>query len=157
MLCSNSNMQYCSLQHRTLLPSPVTSTTEHCFHFVWASSFFLELFLHSSPVSYRAPTNLGSSSFSVISFRFFVLFMGFLVFLAPCLYQRLLDTHRPPEWQLHCPQHDGGSRDPEEVPGATSNPSPWTPFPTSEDHLASMHKPLILIHQRAAKKATTCT
>jgi len=26
-------MQYCSLQHRTLLPSPVTSTVGHCFHF----------------------------------------------------------------------------------------------------------------------------
>ena len=38
-------MQYCSLQHRTLLPSPFTSTTEHCFHFGSASSFFLELFL----------------------------------------------------------------------------------------------------------------
>ena len=45
-------MQYCSLQHRTLLPSPVTSTTGHCFHFGSVSSFFLELFLHSSPVAY---------------------------------------------------------------------------------------------------------
>ena len=26
-------MQYCSLQHRTLIPSPVTSTTGHCFRF----------------------------------------------------------------------------------------------------------------------------
>ena len=31
-------MQYCSLQHRTLLPSPVTSTTWHYFHFC---SFFI--------------------------------------------------------------------------------------------------------------------
>ena len=38
-------MQYCSLQHRTLPPSPFTSTTEHCFRFGSASSFFLELFL----------------------------------------------------------------------------------------------------------------
>ena len=60
-------MQYCPLQHRTLLPSPVTSTTG-CFHFGSISSFFLELFLHSSPVAYWAPTDLGSSSFSVISF-----------------------------------------------------------------------------------------
>ena len=37
-------MQYCSLQHWTLLSSPVIST------------FFLELFLHSSPVAYWAPT-----------------------------------------------------------------------------------------------------
>ena len=70
-------MQYCSLQHRTLLPSPVTSTTGHCFCFGSASSFFLELFLHSSPVAYWTPTNLGSSSFHVISFCLFILFMGF--------------------------------------------------------------------------------
>ena len=58
-------MQYCSLQHWTLLPSPVTSTTGHCFLFSSVSSFFLELFLH------------WSSSFSVISFCLFILFMGF--------------------------------------------------------------------------------
>ena len=39
-------MQYCSLQHRTLLLSPVTSTTGHCFCFGSIPSFFLELFLH---------------------------------------------------------------------------------------------------------------
>ena len=70
-------MQYCSLQHRTLLLSPVTSTTGYCFCFGSVSSFFLELFLHSSPVSYWAPTNLGSSSFSVLSFHLFILFTGF--------------------------------------------------------------------------------
>ena len=48
----------------TLLPSPVTSTTGCCFCFGSMSSFFLELFLHWSPVAYWAPTNLGSSSFS---------------------------------------------------------------------------------------------
>ena len=52
-------MQYCSLQHRTLLPSPVTSTIEHCVCFVSISSFFLELFLYSSPVAYWVPTDLG--------------------------------------------------------------------------------------------------
>ena len=57
-------MQYCSLQHRTLLLSPVTSTTGCCFCFASVSSFFLELFLHLSPVAYRALTDLGSSSFS---------------------------------------------------------------------------------------------
>ena len=45
-------MQYCSLQHRTLLLSPVTSTTGCCFCFGSISSFFLELFLHWSPVAY---------------------------------------------------------------------------------------------------------
>ena len=59
-------MQYCSLQHWTLLPSPVTSTTGRCFCFGSVSSFFLELFLHSSLVVYGAPNNLESSSFSVI-------------------------------------------------------------------------------------------
>ena len=61
----------------SLLPSPVTSTTGHCFHFVSVSSFFLELFLHSSPVAYWAPTDLGCSSFNVLSFCLFILFMGF--------------------------------------------------------------------------------
>ena len=41
-------------------------------------SFFLELFLHWSPVAYWAPTDLGSLSFSVLSFCLFILFMGFL-------------------------------------------------------------------------------
>ena len=54
-------MQYCSLQHQTLLPSPVTSTTGCCFCFGFICSFFLELFLHWSPVAYWAPTELGSS------------------------------------------------------------------------------------------------
>ena len=43
-------MQYCSLQHQTLLPSPVTSTTGNWFHFGSISSFFLESFLFSSSI-----------------------------------------------------------------------------------------------------------
>ena len=70
-------VQYCSLQHQTLLLSPVPSTTGCCFCFGSIPSFFLELFLHWSPVAYRAPTDLGSSSFSVLSFCLFILFMGF--------------------------------------------------------------------------------
>ena len=70
-------MQYCSLQHWTLLSPPVTSTAGHGFHFVSASSFFLELLLHLPLVAYWAPTNLGSSSSSVISICLFILFMGF--------------------------------------------------------------------------------
>ena len=54
-------MQYCSLHHRTLLTSPVTSTTGCCFCFDSIPSFFLELFLHWSPVGYWAPTDLGNS------------------------------------------------------------------------------------------------
>ena len=56
-------MQYCSLQHQILFPSPVISTTGHCFHFGSASSFFLKLFLHSFPVAYWIPTNLGEFIF----------------------------------------------------------------------------------------------
>ena len=70
-------MQYFSLQHPTLLSSPVTSTTGCCFCFGSVSSFCLELFLLSSLVAYWAPTDLGSSSFSVLSFYLFLLFMGF--------------------------------------------------------------------------------
>ena len=70
-------MQYCSLQHRTLLLSPVTSTTGCCFYFGSIPSFFLELFLHWSPVAYWALTDLGSSSFNILSFCLFILFMGF--------------------------------------------------------------------------------
>ena len=70
-------MQYCSSQHWTLLLSPVTSTTGYCFRFGSIPSFFLELFLHWSPVAYWAPSGLGSSSFSILSFCLFILFMGF--------------------------------------------------------------------------------
>ena len=70
-------MQYCSLQHWTLLPSPDTSTTRCCFCFGSVCSFFLELFLYSSIVAYWAATDLGSSSFSVPSFCLFMLFIGF--------------------------------------------------------------------------------
>ena len=70
-------MQYRSLQHQTWLPSLVTSTAGCWSCFGSISSFFLELFLHWSPVAYWAPTDLGSSSFSVLSFCLFILFMGF--------------------------------------------------------------------------------
>ena len=61
-------MQFCSLQHQSLSPTPVTSTTGCCFCFDTVSSFFIELDLHWPPVAYWAPTNMGSSSFSVLSF-----------------------------------------------------------------------------------------
>ena len=70
--------QYYSLQHQTLLPSKLTSTTGCCFCFGSISSSFLEWFFHSSPIGYWAPTDLGSSSFSVMSFCLFLLLMGVL-------------------------------------------------------------------------------
>ena len=70
-------MHYSSLQQWTLLLSPFTSTTGYCFCFGSMPSFFLQLFLHWSPVAYWAPTIPGSSPFSVLSFFLFILFMGF--------------------------------------------------------------------------------
>ena len=58
----------CSLQHRTLLSPPDAPTTRHHLCFGSASSFLLELFLHSSPAAYQTPPDLGGSSFIVISF-----------------------------------------------------------------------------------------
>ena len=75
-------MQYCSLQHHSLLSPPDTSTTEHCFCFGPTTSFFLELLviaLHSSLVAYWTSSDLGwVPSWGVISFYFFILFMGLL-------------------------------------------------------------------------------
>ena len=73
-------MQYCSLHHQILLPSAVPYTTRCCFYFGSITLFFLfflELFLHCSPMAYWAPTDLGSSSFNVLSFCLFILFVGF--------------------------------------------------------------------------------
>ena len=61
-------IQYCSLQHWTLLLSPVPSTAGYCFCFGSIPSFFLELFFHWSPVAYWTPNDLRCSSFSVIYF-----------------------------------------------------------------------------------------
>ena len=72
-LPSQVPMQYCSLQHRTLLLSPVPSTTGCCFCF----GSIPTVFLHWSPVAHWAPTNLGSSSFSILSFYLLILLMGF--------------------------------------------------------------------------------
>ena len=59
-------MQYRSLQHRTLLSPPDTSTTQRCFRFGPAASFFLELLvtaLRSFPVAYWTPSDLGEFIF----------------------------------------------------------------------------------------------
>ena len=52
------SMQYCSLQHPTLLLSPVTSTAGYWFCFGSIPLFFLCLFLPWSPVAYWAPNDL---------------------------------------------------------------------------------------------------
>ena len=59
-------MQYCSLQHQTLLSPSDISTTGCCFCFDLASSLFLELLviaLCSSPVAYWTPSDLGGLIF----------------------------------------------------------------------------------------------
>ena len=61
-------MQYFSLQHWTLLLSPVISTAGYCFCFGSIPSFFLELFLQWSLVAYWAPIDLGVSL--SVSYRF---------------------------------------------------------------------------------------
>ena len=100
-------MQYCSLQHQIMLLSPVTSTTGYCFCFGSIPSFFLELFLHWPPVAYWAPNDLGSSSFVILSFCLFILFMGFsrqeywsgLPFPSPVNYNLSdLSTMTHPSW-----------------------------------------------------------
>ena len=70
-------IQYHSLQHRNLLSPPETPTSGHHFRFGLASSFFLELFPWSSLGAYWTPIDPGGSSFSVIPFCLFILFMGF--------------------------------------------------------------------------------
>ena len=47
------------------------------FCFVFVSSFFLELYLHRSPVAYWSPISLVSSSFCILYFSFLMQFMGF--------------------------------------------------------------------------------
>ena len=95
--------QYCSLQHQTLLLSPVPSTTECWFFFNSIPSFSLELFLHWSPVAYWAPTDLGSSSFSVLSFCLFILFMGLSrqEYWSGLQYPSPVDCQTSPPWPVH--------------------------------------------------------
>ena len=69
-------MQYCFTASDL---ASITSHIHNCVLFLlWLiPSFFLELFLHWSPVACWAPTNLGSSPFSILSFCLFIPFMGF--------------------------------------------------------------------------------
>ena len=60
--------------------SDFTSITSHIhnwvFFLLWLCLFILELFLHCSPVAYWAHTKLQNSSFNVLFFCLFLLFMG---------------------------------------------------------------------------------
>ena len=74
---------FCRLVTEFLFPASgfasVTSYIHNWVMFLLGSilSFFLELFLHWSPVAFCTLTNLGSSSFSILSFLPFILFMVF--------------------------------------------------------------------------------
>ena len=73
-------MQYCSLEHQTLLTQPDKPTTDCHFPLAQLLHFFLKLLvivLHSSPVAYWTPSNLWGLPSGVISFCLFILFMGF--------------------------------------------------------------------------------
>ena len=93
-------MQYCSLQLRALLPSPFTPTTGCWFCFGSVYSFFLELFLHWSLIAYWAPTDLGSSSFSVFSFLSFFFF--FCLFILSMGFPRQVACHSLLQWTTFC-------------------------------------------------------
>ena len=71
-------IQYCSWQHLILLSPLDTFTTEcHC-SFGPAASFYLKLSviaLHSYPVAYWTPSNLGASSSVVMPLCIFTLFI----------------------------------------------------------------------------------
>ena len=72
------SMQYCSLQHQTLLSPPDTSTTGHCFHFDSAPSLLLELFLHSSLVAHLGTYQPGEFIFQCHIFLPFHIVHGVL-------------------------------------------------------------------------------
>ena len=74
------SMPYCSISlDFSFITSHIRSWAFFFFFcFGSISSFFLELFLHSSPVVYWALTDLGISSFNVLAFCLFIVFMGLL-------------------------------------------------------------------------------
>ena len=73
-------MQYCSLQHQTLLSPPVTSITECHSCLGWATSFLLDLLVVVFcfyAVAYWTSSNLGGSFSGIMSFCLFTVSMEF--------------------------------------------------------------------------------
>ena len=122
-------MQYCSLQHWTVLSPPDTYTTEPHFHFGPASSIFLKLLvvaLRFSPVAYWTAFCPGLVIFSCRILLPFHALLGFLV--ARILGQSVIPSSRGPCFvrTLH---HDlsvaGGPRQHgSELHSVTQAPSP---------------------------------
>ena len=103
------------------IASDFTSVTSHIHNWalflLWLCLFiFLELFCHSSPVTYWASTNLGSSSFTAISFYLLIWLIGFsrqeywngLPFLSPVNHSLSFGSYfvhwiieKPAEFQKH--------------------------------------------------------
>ena len=73
-------MQYCSLQHQTLLPSPVTSTPACCFWLLvllWLHPFILSGLISPLIPSVILGTYQPGEFIFQCSFCLFILFMGF--------------------------------------------------------------------------------
>ena len=85
------------------ITSPIHNWVLFCFGSF--PSFFPELFLHWSPVAYWAPTDLGSSSFSVLCFCLLILFMRFprqeYWSGLPSLLQWTTFCQTSPAWPIH--------------------------------------------------------
>ena len=115
-LTSQVPMQYCPLQHQTSLPSPVHPQLGVIFCFGSIFSFFLKLFLHWSPVAYWAPSDLGSSSFSVLSFCLFIPFIElsrqeyWSAFPVPSLVDHVLSEPCDCGFQSVCPLKEKDKR-----------------------------------------------
>ena len=97
--------QYRSLQHPTLLSPRDTSTTGRRFHFGSASSFFLELFLHSSPVAHWTPTYLRGFS---VSYRFAFSYCSWMLSHGKSQCSAYLQMALVMLWSSHACSHASG-------------------------------------------------
>ena len=98
-------MQYCSYSIRPCFYHQSHPQLGNSFCFGSIPLFFLELFLHWSPVAYWTPTNLGSSCFSILSFCLFILFMWFSSNNTEVVCHSLLQwttfSQTSPPWPVH--------------------------------------------------------
>ena len=124
-------MQYCSLQHCTLLPSPVTTTTGCCFCFGSSSSLFLELFSHSSPVAYWAPKTWGVPLSVYYHFAFSYCSWGSQDKNTEVVCHSLL------QWTTFWPCHQGQQEFEMQYLDAISKMTEWSLFISKANHSVS--------------------